>query len=235
MWITIAIFFHIIKWFFKHSANFLYVKYLFQLENIKIYSKISKRICKVLKSEGAITNKFLLFCKCSINPYWFVINFSNDYSCMSLHKRRSLINFYTFKTIVQWNETKFLRFWIEEYSFKFISIPIPFVSMYRIWKSTLPGFLQELRYYCIKLIQINISWNHNCIKIEDFLILEFIDWLRLAIVEKKNISKVGGLSKKLRNFQKGSCKMLTSAYKVGGWGEKGQKYAYVIFEWSLSQ
>ena len=29
--------------------------------------------------------------------------------------------------------------------------------------------------------------------------------------------------------------MLTSAYKVGGWGEKGQKYAYVIFEWSLAK
>ena len=27
--------------------------------------------------------------------------------------------------------------------------------------------------------------------------------------------------------------MLTFAYKVGGWGEKGQKNAYVIFEWSL--
>ena len=27
--------------------------------------------------------------------------------------------------------------------------------------------------------------------------------------------------------------MLMSAYKVGGWGEKGQKYAYVILEWSL--
>ena len=27
--------------------------------------------------------------------------------------------------------------------------------------------------------------------------------------------------------------MLTSAYKVGGWGEKGLKHAYLIFEWSL--
>ena len=28
--------------------------------------------------------------------------------------------------------------------------------------------------------------------------------------------------------------MLTSAYKVGGWVKKGQKNAYVIFEWSPS-
>ena len=27
--------------------------------------------------------------------------------------------------------------------------------------------------------------------------------------------------------------MITSAYKVGGWGEKRKKHAYVIFEWSL--
>ena len=29
--------------------------------------------------------------------------------------------------------------------------------------------------------------------------------------------------------------MLTSPYKVGGWAEKGQKIAYVIFEWSLNK
>ena len=29
--------------------------------------------------------------------------------------------------------------------------------------------------------------------------------------------------------------MIMSAYKVGGWGKKGQKDAYVIFEWSLNE
>ena len=39
---------------------------------------------------------------------------------------------------------------------------------------------------------------------------------------KKN-GEVGGFSKILRNFQSGSWQMLTSAYKVGGWGEKRPK------------
>ena len=43
---------------------------------------------------------------------------------------------------------------------------------------------------------------------------------------------VGGFPKILRNFQSGSWQMLTSDYKVGGWGEKRPKHAYVIFEWS---
>ena len=34
---------------------------------------------------------------------------------------------------------------------------------------------------------------------------------------------VGGFSKILRNFQSGLWQMLTSAYKVGGWGEKRPK------------
>ena len=54
----------------------------------------------------------------------------------------------------------------------------------------------------------------------------------IAISDKNNL-ELGGFSKILRNFQSGSCQMLTSAYKVGGWGKKGQKHAYVIFEWSL--
>ena len=29
--------------------------------------------------------------------------------------------------------------------------------------------------------------------------------------------------------------MLTSTYKVGGWGEKRPKHAYIIFEWPLSE
>ena len=45
---------------------------------------------------------------------------------------------------------------------------------------------------------------------------------------------MGGFPKILRNFQSGSWQMLTSNYKVGGWGKKGQKHAYVIFEWSLT-
>ena len=49
----------------------------------------------------------------------------------------------------------------------------------------------------------------------------------------KKLFSWGGFSKILRNFQSGSLKKITSDYKVGGWGEKGQKYAYVIFEWSL--
>ena len=40
---------------------------------------------------------------------------------------------------------------------------------------------------------------------------------------KKNICGVGGFLKILRNFQSGSWQMLTSAYKVGGWGEKRPK------------
>ena len=40
---------------------------------------------------------------------------------------------------------------------------------------------------------------------------------------QKNIFGVGGFSKILRNFQSGSWQMLTSAYKVGGWGEKRPK------------
>ena len=42
--------------------------------------------------------------------------------------------------------------------------------------------------------------------------------LRIAIVEKK--IGMGEFSKMSRNFQSGSCQMLTSAYKVGGWGKK---------------
>ena len=37
---------------------------------------------------------------------------------------------------------------------------------------------------------------------------------------KKNM---GGFLKILRNFQSGSWQMLTSAYKVGGWGKKRPK------------
>ena len=43
-----------------------------------------------------------------------------------------------------------------------------------------------------------------------------------CIVEKKYLG-VGGFSKILRNFQSGSWQMLTSDYKVGGWGEKRPK------------
>ena len=52
----------------------------------------------------------------------------------------------------------------------------------------------------------------------------------LYAMTKKN--GVGGFSKNLRNFQSGSWQMITYAYKVGGWGKKGQKCAYEIFEWS---
>ena len=44
-----------------------------------------------------------------------------------------------------------------------------------------------------------------------------------AIQIYKNIFGVGRLSKILCNFQSGSWQMLTSAYKVGGWGEKRPK------------
>ena len=54
-----------------------------------------------------------------------------------------------------------------------------------------------------------------------------------AIVKK--IFGVGGFLKILCNYQSGLWQMLTLAYRVGGWGKKGQKYAYVIFEWSLSK
>ena len=43
-----------------------------------------------------------------------------------------------------------------------------------------------------------------------------------AIVEKK-IFGVGGFSKILCNYQSGLWKMITLAYKVGGWGEKRPK------------
>ena len=62
--------------------------------------------------------------------------------------------------------------------------------------------------------------------------LKFIYLPTNAIVEKK-IFGVGGFLKILRNYQSGLWQMLTLAYKVGGWGEKRPKYAYVIFEWSL--
>ena len=42
---------------------------------------------------------------------------------------------------------------------------------------------------------------------------------------------VGGFLKILRNCQSGSWQMLTSNYKVGGWGEKKPK---TLLEWSLS-
>ena len=58
-------------------------------------------------------------------------------------------------------------------------------------------------------------------------------WTFQNIAVKKIYYGVGGFLKILRNFQSGSWQMLTSDYKVGGWGKKGQKYAYVIFEWSL--
>jgi hypothetical protein len=51
----------------------------------------------------------------------------------------------------------------------------------------------------------------------------------------KNFLGVGGFPKILRNLESGSWQMLMSDYKVGGWGKKGQKLAYVIFEWSLTQ
>ena len=37
---------------------------------------------------------------------------------------------------------------------------------------------------------------------------------------QKNIYGVGGFPKILRNLQSGSWQMLTSNYKVGGWGKK---------------
>ena len=52
-------------------------------------------------------------------------------------------------------------------------------------------------------------------------ILEFI-YLLLITLSLKN-ERVGGFSKILRNFQSGSWQMLTSDYKVGGWGKKRPK------------
>ena len=42
-------------------------------------------------------------------------------------------------------------------------------------------------------------------------------------LSQKKISGVGGFPKILRNFQSGPWLMLTSDYKVGGWGEKRPK------------
>ena len=39
----------------------------------------------------------------------------------------------------------------------------------------------------------------------------------------KKFQEVGGFPKILRNFQTGSWQILTSDYKVGGWGEKRPK------------
>ena len=69
-----------------------------------------------------------------------------------------------------------------------------------------------------------------------FTIYDFTFTLLLILIWKKNplgilsvnwfeAGKygVGGFSKILRNFQSGSWQMLTSNYKVGGWGEKRLK------------
>ena len=45
----------------------------------------------------------------------------------------------------------------------------------------------------------------------------------LRITVKKIRGGVGGFPKILRNLKSGSCQMLTSDYKVGGWGEKRPK------------
>ena len=45
-----------------------------------------------------------------------------------------------------------------------------------------------------------------------------------SVVKSENFfERVGGFSKTLRNYQSGSLQILTSAYKVGGWGEKRPK------------
>ena len=72
-------------------------------------------------------------------------------------------------------------------------------------------------------------------KIRDFLKNNFEQMLKFtyAGVEKKYIyGGVGGFLKILCNYQSGLLQMLMLAFKVGG-VKKGQKYAYVTFEWSL--
>ena len=60
---------------------------------------------------------------------------------------------------------------------------------------------------------INILWKHRCIKSKNLKVLQHIT----------NVCGVGRFLKILRNFQSGSCQMLMSTYKVGGWGEKRTK------------
>ena len=50
-----------------------------------------------------------------------------------------------------------------------------------------------------------------------------ISFFESIVKSEKKIVRVGGFSKILRNYQSGSWQMLTSAYKVGGWGEKRPK------------
>ena len=53
--------------------------------------------------------------------------------------------------------------------------------------------------------------------------INFIFWKYIFQEWKYFFERVGGFSKILRNYQSGSWQMLTSAYKVGGWGEKRPK------------
>ena len=55
----------------------------------------------------------------------------------------------------------------------------------------------------------------------DLEICKFLRPLKFAV--KKIFQGVGGFPKILRNFQSGPWLMLTSDYKVGGWGEKRPK------------
>ena len=51
----------------------------------------------------------------------------------------------------------------------------------------------------------------------------------------ENDVRVGGFQKILLNQQGGSNRNLMFAYKVGWWVKIGQKYTYVIYEWSLTK
>ena len=50
-----------------------------------------------------------------------------------------------------------------------------------------------------------------------------LKFMYLPSKQQKKIERVGGFSKILRNYKSGSWQMLTSTYKVGGWGEKRPK------------
>ena len=101
-------------------------------------------------------------------------------------------------------------------------------------------FLQQLLYYCsIKCIHKYLM-KSQVHKIRDFLkdsieqMLKFTYLATNAIVEKKISLRWVGFQKSYVIFRVGHGKCLRPLTRWVGGVKKGQKHAYLIFEWSLT-